>query len=49
MKSLLIRLFELAYFSRSIPLVFSLLFLLSTRRVHVQVRFAVPEIQQEQV
>jgi len=46
MRSILIRLFDLAYFSRSIPLVFSLLFLLCTRRVHIQVQFAaVPEDQ----
>ena len=50
-KSLLIQLFDLAYFSRSIPLVFSLLFLLSTRgRVRIQVQFAagVPEEDQDQ-
>ena len=50
-RSLLIQLFDLAYFSRSIPLVFSLLFLLSTRgRVRIQVQFAagVPEEDQDQ-
>ena len=50
MRSLLIQLFDLAYFSRSIPLVFSVLILLSTRRVRVQVQFAagVPEEDQDQ-